>query len=96
MQALCEQLHAVREQLAVFLTRHVVYLPDRGAGQDVVELVEQDGLPVFIELLLGIVAAQKLRPAAEKLDVLIQQLAAAVVPLVARHRGIGSAMVFEV
>ena len=66
--------------------------PDPRAGQDVVELLQQEELPEAVELRARILAAQ----AGEELGVVQGLLAATVAALRARLRGVGAAVVLEV
>ena len=72
---------------------HVVDLGDGGAGENVVELVEQDDIPPEPGVgLVGVILVQH----AQQLQVHQQLLGAAVALLVPTHGGVGAAVVLKV
>src|SRR5438552_4091614 len=66
------------------------------AGQDIVELVEQDQLPAGVKLLLPVQRSAGDGPGVEPLGLAVEELGGAVGLLGARLTGVGATMVFEV
>ena len=82
--------------LAVLPVAVLVDLVDGRAGNDVVELVAQDGLPAGDQRILIVGAAGKHGHAAEPLALGQHELHAAVHHLVPRLRGVGATMVLQI
>ena len=94
-QPLAEQRVGLFAQGLVLRLRHLVHLVYRAAGQYVVELVGEHGLPHAVQLLPGI-GQLVLRHHGGQLQVHQQQLVLAVGALVAGHGGERAAVVLEI
>ncbi len=95
LHALSGQTVDLLLQLRVLFLRHLVDLMDGGAGQNVMELVDQGLLPHVIQLLHGI-CQLVLGQHRQQLQIHESQLRLAVGALVASHGGKGSPMVLEI
>ncbi len=96
-QCLFAQARRAAEDLGIVARAIAVDLADRGAGEDIVELVGQDHAPQPAHFLGGVgPAAQRAAEGGQHLDVAQPQLAAAVVALRVCLGGVGAAVAFKV
>ena len=95
-QRLIECLLSPVHQLPVLSLALLVDGADGGAGDDVVELVEQDQFPAFVERLLRVVGSPQVGQRSEELSVVVQKLALAVGPLVSRLGGVGAPVELQI
>ena len=75
----------------------LIYRMNGRAGNNIVELVEKYALPALVKLLLRILGSRQLGShCADRLGILIKELALSVVLLVLRLRGVGSSVEFKI
>ena len=89
------RIRSIAKEFFVFRLGILVHFPDRGAGENIMELIAHQNLPVFLKI--RIVSQAKL-PGHDGFRFQIGQskLASAVPFLVPGHGGIGSAVEFQI
>ena len=96
LDAVFNEVSGPFQQVLVFHLGDLVHVVDGGAGQDVVELVQEDGFPALVDLLSGVFHPQVPGPVGEEFRFLPHELRFPVAFFVPGHRGVGAPVVFQV